>query len=103
MKKNNLKIGEYHILETIGHGGNGIVQKVKRISDGKIFAMKQVHNIPDLRKLVLDEVNIMRKLDHPNLIKYYEMIETPDYFNIIMEYASNGNLRQLMTSSMNKD
>ncbi len=36
----------------------------------------------------------MKKLNHPNLIKYFDHVETEDYFCIIMEYASVGTLNE---------
>jgi hypothetical protein len=33
------------------------------------------------------ETEILNKLDHPNIAKMYEVIETEDTMNIVMEYA----------------
>ncbi len=84
--------GDYVVLNELGHGSNGVVYKVKRTHDNKIFAMKKVNKNIESRNSIINEIKIMKKLDHPNLIKYYEMIETPDYYCMIMEYASHGNL-----------
>lgn len=38
------------------------------------------------------EVRIMKMLDHPNIIKLYEVIDTPSTLYLVMECASGGEL-----------
>ena len=38
------------------------------------------------------EINILSKVQHPNIIQLYEVIETNKYFFFVMEYAMNGEL-----------
>jgi NIMA (never in mitosis gene a)-related kinase len=65
----------YERLCTIGSGSFGVICKVKRISDGKLLARKEI----DYRKMtekekkqLVSEVNILRELRHPNIVRYYE-------------------------------
>ena len=39
---------------------------------------------------VLNELKILQKMDHPNIIKYYESYKDKNEFCIVMEYADNG-------------
>lgn len=41
----------------------------------------------------LNEVKIMQKINHPNIIKYYNHFINEESLDIIMEYASNGNIQ----------
>jgi serine/threonine protein kinase len=62
-------------LEVIGSGTFGLIRKVKRISDGKIFARKELQfdRMTDRdRKQIVAEVNILRGLQHENIVKYEE-------------------------------
>jgi serine/threonine protein kinase len=62
-------------LEVIGSGTFGLIRKVKRITDGKIFARKELQfdRMTDRdRKQIVAEVNILRGLQHENIVKYEE-------------------------------
>eukprot|EP00826_Nyctotherus_ovalis_P035673 TRINITY_DN3081_c0_g1_i15.p2 TRINITY_DN3081_c0_g1~~TRINITY_DN3081_c0_g1_i15.p2 ORF type:complete len:207 (-),score=62.21 TRINITY_DN3081_c0_g1_i15:352-972(-) len=49
-------------------------------------------------KLLETEIAIMKKMNHPNIVQLYEVIDDPDYDKlfIIMEYISGGSLSSLM-------
>ena len=44
-------------------------------------------------KLIQSEVQILSELDHPNILKLFETIETPRSFYVVYEYISGGNLK----------
>lgn len=59
----------------IGSGSYGSVYKIKRKSDGKILVWKELDygRMSEREKAqVVAEVNILRQLDHPNIVKYYD-------------------------------
>jgi serine/threonine protein kinase len=33
------------------------------------------------------EISIMRTLDHPHIVRLYDVVETPDRINMVMEYV----------------
>ena len=43
-----------------------------------------------------DEGNILRELDHPNIVKVYDVFDEEEIFAIVMEYASHGDLFNLV-------
>jgi NIMA (never in mitosis gene a)-related kinase len=91
----------YEIVSTIGKGSFGVVYKVKRLVDAKIFACKEINygNMSDKEKQQLvSEVNILRELDHPNIVKYYERIIDKKNTKIclIMEFCQGGDLSQML-------
>lgn len=67
--------------------------------------MKRINIYPGFKEEDFKEAEIMKKLDHPNIIKYYDMFKTGSgkYLCIIMEYASGGNLRDLMRNHFRKE
>ena len=70
----------YVPMETIGEGSFGKVFKVKQRSTGHTFAMKLVSkNSESGNKNFLNEIYILRKLDHPNILKIYEYFSNEKY------------------------
>lgn len=45
------------------------------------------------------ELEVVRDLQHPNLIRFYQSIDTTHRVFIIMEYADNGSLLELIRKS----
>ena len=41
---------------------------------------------------VKSELQILKQLDHPNIVKFLEIFEDSDYFHIVTEYCPNGDL-----------
>lgn len=65
----------YEPLDVIGSGTFGLIRKVRRKSDGVLFARKELNfermNERD-RKHIVSEVNILRTLQHENVVRYEE-------------------------------
>lgn len=85
----------YHIKETIGKGGFGEVKKIQDKVTNELMAMKI---IPKRRlsahssTAIINEVEILKKLDHPNIIKLYEFAQDEDNYYLITELCSGGEL-----------
>ena len=47
-------------------------------------------------KMLDTEYEIMKQLDHPNVVKIFEMHETPNSFSIVTEYYAGGELYEYM-------
>ena len=52
---------------------------------------------------VVKEAKILRKVDHKNIIRSYAHFIEDDCLNIIMEYADNGDLQQLINKNKEKN
>ncbi|XP_074603309.1 MAP/microtubule affinity-regulating kinase 3-like isoform X2 [Brevipalpus obovatus] len=86
-------IGRYRLSKTIGKGNFAKVKLGKHMPTGIEVAIKiidkSVLNQSSLQKL-FREVRIMKMLDHPNIVKLYQVIETEKTLYLVMEYASGG-------------
>ncbi|KAG5187758.1 hypothetical protein JKP88DRAFT_267783 [Tribonema minus] len=79
-------------------GGFGKVQIVTRKATGKDFALKTVEldRVRDKKSFdfFMKEVDIMKNLDHPNIVRLQEVFHTPDYLFLVMDLCTGGNLLQ---------
>ncbi|KAF9475225.1 kinase-like protein [Pholiota conissans] len=87
----------YDSLDIIGNGSFGIIRKVRRKSDGLIFARKEL-NFERMterdRKQIVAEVNILKDLHHDHIVRYHDRFVDRDagILYILMEYCGGGDL-----------
>nr|WOP32337.1 serine/threonine-protein kinase MARK2 isoform X10 [Galeruca daurica] len=86
-------IGKYKLLKTIGKGNFAKVKLAKHVPTGKEVAIKIIDKTqlsPASLQKLFREVRIMKMLDHPNIVKLFQVIETEKTLYLVMEYASGG-------------
>ena len=92
---------KYEPISYIGKGNFGSIMKIKRKIDGKILVWKELNygvmSEKD-RNRIVQEVNILHELHHPNIVKYYDRIldKKNTKLFIIMEYCPGGDLSKLI-------
>lgn len=88
----------YQIIKKMGEGAYGVVTKVKHISTGLERAMKKIIKSQRTKKetelQILNEIEILKKLDHPNIVKIFEFYNTHDGYYLITEFCKEGELFQ---------
>ncbi|XP_054617950.1 serine/threonine-protein kinase Nek2 [Dunckerocampus dactyliophorus] len=95
------RVGDYEVLHTIGSGSYGKCQKIRRKSDGKVLVWKQLDYgtmAESEKQMLVSEVNLLRELKHPNIVRYYDRIidRTNTTLYIVMEYCQGGDLASLI-------
>lgn len=95
------KFRSYKIIQYLGCGGTCAVfliqdENTQDQLTAKIISKKDVSSRHIINS-VYNEVQILKTVDHPNIIKIYDFFEIKndqeeEYFVIIMEYCKNGNL-----------
>ncbi|XP_022242812.1 MAP/microtubule affinity-regulating kinase 3-like isoform X4 [Limulus polyphemus] len=88
-------VGRYRLLKTIGKGNFAKVKLAEHLPTGKEVAIKIIDKTqlnPSSLQKIYREVKIMKMLDHPNVVKLYQVIETEKTLYLVMEYASGGEL-----------
>ena len=83
----------YEVQKKIGEGAYGKIYKVRNKQSGDIRAMKQVTKtkIQDMGKFQT-EIKILSMLDHPNIVRLFEVIEDDKYYNLLEELCTGGEL-----------
>ncbi|KAF9078306.1 hypothetical protein BDP27DRAFT_1280773 [Rhodocollybia butyracea] len=90
------KFGPYLLLQTLGEGEFGKVKLGLHSTWGEEVAVKLIRrgNVDSAVRMskVEREIEVLRTLKHPNIVRLYDVIETDKYIGIIIEYASGGEL-----------
>ena len=85
----------YIILKDLGHGSYGQVKKVKHKKMNEVRAMKITNKKSVSSKY---EIEILRKISHPNITNIFEIFEDSKKYYIIMEFLEGGELFDAITS-----
>ena len=90
---NNIK-NNYKKAKVLGQGSFGIVYLVKHKQLNTYFAMKVIKktNRKEKEEVLMNEINILRKIDHPNIVKINDFYTTSSEYIIVTEYCSEGEL-----------
>ncbi|KAL1509115.1 hypothetical protein ABEB36_003907 [Hypothenemus hampei] len=95
MTKNPVRVGFYDIERTIGKGNFAVVKLARHRITKTEVAIKIIDksqlDAGNLQK-VYREVDIMKRLDHPHIIKLYQVMETKNMIYLVSEYASQGEI-----------
>ncbi|KAH0573251.1 Kinase, CAMK CAMKL [Spironucleus salmonicida] len=90
------RVGNYIIGKTIGEGSFSKVKLGTHLVTNERVALKiiekaKITESSDIERITR-EIQILKLLDHPNVVKLYEIIDTPRHLYIIQEFLSNGEL-----------
>ena len=95
----------YQILEEIGHGAFGSAYKVFNKDDNTIYVIKKIitnHSDQSVIDKALEleqiqkEANILSTINSEYIVKFIKSFETPNSFNIVMEYCEGLDLRKFI-------
>ena len=87
----------YQKLERIGKGSYGSVYKVQNKNTNIIRAMKIIpKNYQKDNEEIMREINILKNLDHPNVMKIYEFLEDEKNYYLIQEFCDEGDLESVL-------
>ncbi|KAA8587056.1 hypothetical protein FQN60_000892 [Etheostoma spectabile] len=93
----------YHVLELVGEGSFGRVYKGRKRFTGQVVALKFMPKVgrseKELRSLKR-EIDIMRGLQHPNIVQLFDSFETDTEVVVVTEYAE-GQLFQIIEDDGN--
>lgn len=92
------ELKDYQLGDCLGKGAFGSVYRALNWGTGETVAVKQI-KLADLPKselrVIMLEIDLLKNLDHPNIVKYHGSVKTPETLNIILEYCENGSLHSI--------
>lgn len=101
LKIGTLIDGKYKILNEIGHGGMSTVYLAINEKANKPWAIKEVRkscrkDFQVIRQSLLMEMELLKKLKHPNLPSIVDVIDDKDNLLIVMDYIEGNTLEKLL-------
>jgi len=101
---------DYKAIKMIGRGSFAKVYLVESKTNGKSFAVKAftkesmaVSNKANAKPSMLNEIEIMRNLDHENIIKLYEVYETDKSIYLVLELIQGKSLYEVLKKTNFKE
>lgn len=88
-KQNNKDpLSNYSFGDCLGRGAHAAVYRALNLTTGQTVAVKQIQlvNLPkaDIETIML-EIDLLKNLNHPNIVKYHGFVKTQDTLSIILE------------------
>ena len=104
-KNFNGKLDDYLITKELGKGSYAVVKlAVHKITRNKYaikIYSKQTLIDPQKRNTVKNEINILKQIDNENVMKLYEVIDTPSNLYLVQEYINGVNLLEILKNEKN--
>lgn len=89
----------FQLGNCIGRGQFGTVYRALNLNTGQMVAVKRIR-LEGLKEeevmTLMREVDLVKSLSHPSIVKYEGMARDDDTLNIVLEYAENGSLGQIL-------
>ncbi len=87
---------DFRMITELGRGAYGIAYKVEALRRANaVFVLKKIpikHLRPRQQRDALREVQILRRISHPHIIRYHTSFIEEESLYILMEYAAGGDL-----------
>jgi Protein kinase domain len=85
-------VGRYQVEAVIGLGGTGTVFRCFDKQRGSLVAVKAIPHDATLRRRAQREVEVARRLDHPNVVRLLDSARDDDYIYVVSELVDGGDL-----------
>ena len=99
-----MKIKDLTLLKQLGKGTMGEVFISQKEGNETYFATKKIDrkkaDRKDVRKYFRTELEILQKLKHKNIVRFYDLKQTPSHYYIVMEYCNGGSLMSCLDKYM---
>lgn len=93
---NNALFGKYDLGRLLGCGAFAKVYHARNVRTGQSVAIKVINkkklSSSSLASNIKREISIMRRLNHPNIVKLYEVLATKTKIYFVMEFVKGGEL-----------
>ncbi|HET6440664.1 MAG TPA: serine/threonine-protein kinase [Anaeromyxobacter sp.] len=100
------RVGPFQILSVIGRGGIGTVYRGRHLDTGQVVAVKVLGPAPAVEanaaRRLAREYEVLRSLDHPNVVRVYDAGVTDGYSYLAMELVEGLDLRAYLSPALDE-
>jgi len=94
-------LGKYRLERAIGIGGFGAVYRARHVVLDSVVAIKLmrpsvVRSRPALPRLLTEEARFAARIDHPNVVRVYDVATSDDHTYIVMEHVDGPDLSVML-------
>ncbi len=89
---------DYQLSDCLGKGAFGSVYRAFNWSNGETVAIKQIQlsHLPKTElNTIMQEIELLKNLQHANIVKYHGSVRDTNNLYIILEYCENGSLHSI--------
>jgi len=95
-KKRSKEVSKYKLGDPLGKGAYSTVYKALNVETGAFVAIKRMKRRKSEGETLPFETNLLKQLQHENVIKYIDMIISESHINLVLEYIESGSLAQVV-------
>jgi len=99
-------VGDYTLTKSLGKGAFGEVYITSKQGTQEKFATKKIDKKfarnPKAKKYIDNEIKILKSIEHENIIKLYDQLETSQYYFLVTEYCNGGGLSDCLEYHINQ-
>ena len=93
------KVDKYQLEEVVGAGSYGKVYRSKNTETDEVFAIKCIpaekfKKIRKLSEFTQNEILVLEKISHPNIVRFVEKLTTANNFYMVYEFCAGGTLEK---------
>lgn len=100
MKSSSL-FDDYAVCDKLGEGAYGFVYKTMHKATKQYLAVKAIKKTSIDESSFYNETNILKSVDHPNIIRLYETYSDSGFYYMVEEYCAGGDLYDYIKSQKN--
>ena len=99
-------VGDLTLKKTLGKGSFGEVYLTSKQGTKEEFATKRIDKKftlnPKAKKYLDNEIAILKEIEHPNIVKLYDIKETSNSYYLVTEYCNGGGLSDCLENYKGK-
>ena len=105
LNKRKMLVDDLILTKSLGKGSFGEVYLTKKVKGTELYATKRMNRAeyskPENYKRLMNEISILQKIKHPNIVRLVEVKKTKSHIYIVTEFCNGGSLSENLNKFIN--